>query len=134
MPVRSRIQRIVAIVAALLLMSVGTGLASTVYRCAVDGKARDACCCPQADSKQEMPQSDPVASSACCCEVEIAKATTTDPRHQAERHDAAKIALAAIVTVDVLAPPPPRHAVAPRSVVRVPGGPPLILQKCSLLL
>ena len=135
---RSRIQRIFATVVALLLLSVGTGFASTVFRCAIDGKARNACCCPASSkgTKSKQPTShDVIASRACCCQIEMAASAAADVRIQADRSDAAKIVVPPVMTKTIVEPVR-QMATASTPCIddHPPVGPPLLHRKCSLLL
>src|SRR5215208_6619662 len=130
MLVRSRTQRIIATAVALLLLSIGTGFASTVFRCKIDGKARDACCCPRTSkaAKSKQPPSEaPIASRAFCCQIEIANAAPTEVRVQAERSDTTRWVLPPVVTETAVEPARPM-AIASTPCIddHPPVGPPLL--------
>ncbi len=130
---RRRIHHIVATVVAVLVLSMGTGFASAVFRCQIDGEARDVCCCPKPESTHET--GDPLASRACCCQVELARSVASDVRVQTEKLETTKLVHPTIVVMAVIAPVHrPVYTTTRWFADHPPVGPPLILQKCSLLI
>jgi len=71
-----RIHRcILAPIAVLMLLVVGFRSTYAMYRCAGDGVARTACCCPQDENaKDEAADREIAIKAACCCDIELAQA------------------------------------------------------------
>jgi hypothetical protein len=119
-------QRVLAL-APLLLVLVSVP-AQVLLRCRMDGRVRDACCCP---SDSDKAATAPALSRPCCCHREVSKhspsvASTTEA-------SPAVASLLGSLTTQLLP--------EPHSASRVPGrgrpareGPPLLLLKQAFLI
>lgn len=132
----SRIHRILASIAALMLLVIGARSAqATTYRCAGDGESRSECCCPQADDDRDDDRGI-VIEPACCCDVELARLfPSVDVRiesHGASSHEL--VAVPVFYDVRVAVAVDTSHRVNVPEDVRRSAGPPLRFVKQSFLI
>ena len=117
----------------LLLLEVST--ARALYRCAYDGVARTACCCPaKVSARSEAPVT---VTKPCCCTVERSS-LGPEPQARVERSSASEVSASLATPVAPVWLAEPRLASRPFHVRRgldpPYARPPLILLKSSLLI
>lgn len=129
-------RRILAPLVALMLV-VGVRSAGAMYRCAGDGVARTACCCPQDETaKPEREDFGPALEAPCCCDVELAFAiAAVDVRVAPDGASSHEVAAVRVIAIDGAVATIRRSQVSagPPYVHRT-SGPPLRLVKQSFLI
>lgn len=69
-----------------LIVLVGLRSALAVYACSVDGKVRDACCCPKDDDAKRSPTDGaPRIQASDCCEVTLAESPAGPAAREVDR-------------------------------------------------
>lgn len=131
-------RRVVLILLALLVLAPTAVQAAVWYRCAHDGEARKACCCPS-KAKEEGDRTErdkpPALSAGCCCEVTTIEAPKPSVRESAPIKNSVDMAPPALAALTVVLPES-RPAQALRAVSIVPVRPPdpIFARNCALLL
>jgi hypothetical protein len=129
--IRDRMLGLAALLPLLALPFASVGLSQ--FLCRMDGQLRPSCCCP-ADEIDTDTDTGPALIAATCCQRLEAADNVGTPSELAPVHEAATRALPVTAAYVVLAPPPAMRAPA-RALDRPPrAGPPLLLQKQSLLI
>ena len=130
-------RRVVLILLALLVLAPTAVQAAVWYRCAHDGEARKACCCPSEAKARDRAERDasPALSAGCCCDVTTIEAPKPSVRDSVPIRDAVDIAPPVLATVTVVAPEA-RPVQTLRRVTIVPVRPPdpIFVRNCALLL
>ncbi|MEO8901774.1 MAG: hypothetical protein ABI488_08115 [Polyangiaceae bacterium] len=128
--------RIIALLAAVLVLMSGAASARTQYLCHMTGRVVGACCCASAGSPRAATQLTARLRAADCCErvVTAGRAAVTGTRDLLNRVSAAS--LFAVLPAYVLVQPAARViGLAPRSSRAPPRlGPPLFVAHCALLI
>jgi hypothetical protein len=128
-------RRILAPIAALMLLVVGVRSTYAMYLCAGDGVARTACCCPQdGNAKDEAVDRETVIKAAYCCDIELAQViASVDVRVEgASSHELAPLPVLQDDWVAATLRSSPTSPVPPD--VHRSSGPPLRLVKQSFLI
>lgn len=96
-----------------LVVLIGLQSAWAAFACRVDGKVRDACCCPKPDrqeARERAPDHAPIVSAECCCSVEVHAATPGPSAQAAEQITFDHLISAVVAVTDV-----PRATIVIRS-------------------
>jgi hypothetical protein len=130
---QGRVRR-AALVLLVLVLVPSTAMASW-YRCAYDGVARSACCCPTTKDRTTHRAPEPEASlrAACCCTITQVGAAAPERTRSSISIDLATPPLAPAVVAAAGAPRPRAIASFARSRVHDPTDT-LLARHCSLLL
>jgi hypothetical protein len=109
-----------------LIVLVGLRSAWATYACAIDGKVRAACCCPEKAHSNKQPVDDdaPRIARAGCCNVTIGETSDKPDAREAERPrvDHVPSVETAIVVTPVVEPPAP--TMLRRAYTTLPRPPP----------
>ena len=129
----SCVRRIVLTLLTLAVLLPSSAFARTSFLCGMDGKVRQACCCPSKQKKHEAPPASTIRASCCCSITTIAPVTT--PPATSEAKAAPVPPMVAIVTVPPAVPSQiQRVTVAPRSLAPPDPERSLFVRHCALLL
>jgi hypothetical protein len=124
-----------AVLVLLVLVLVPSTAMASWYRCAYDGVARAACCCPTTRdwTKHRAPAPEASLRAACCCTTTQVGAAAPDRTRSSISLDLSTPPLAPVIAAAAAAPRP--RAIASLARSRVHGPPDTLLARhCSLVL
>lgn len=126
--------RLMALLAAVLLLVPASAFAETIYRCRMSGSVGPECCCSRAEDPAQASPCQPEIGRPDCCQAER-RAGSAAPASSVERlPNVGPAVLSATLTIEELAllcgttPSAPPRARGPPAI-----GPPAYIENCSLL-
>lgn len=90
-----------------LIVLVGLRSAWAAYACSMDGKVRDACCCPQDKKKTDSERGVdgvPRIVAPDCCALTLGESSTVPDAREADRLRTAELSMMAITPATIVAP------------------------------